>query len=111
MKDISHEAQAFKKLGIVWRLLCKVSSLAVSTLERLRPGRELADLGMTEFLEGDLLCHPKGRTLIVISVHHPNSKSSSIGQFTTEYTVLCPEGTYDRISATALASWKVVAKN
>ena len=95
----------------MWRLLHKVTTISVMMLDRLRPGRELADLGMTEFLEGDLLCHPKGRTLIIISVHHPDSKSSNIGQFTTEYTVLCPEGTYDRISATALASWKVAEKN
>ena len=72
---------------------------------------ELADLQVPEFYEGDLLCHPKGRTLIVLSVHPPGMYDTRSGQFGTEYTVLTPEGTFDRISGSALANWRVVAKN
>ena len=64
---------------------------------------ELADLRIPEYRSGDLLCHPKGRTLIVVSAHVVH------GDW-VEYTVLCPEGTYDRLHASALANWTLVTK-
>lgn len=109
MRPIDRKPQ--KGPGIIIRLFRQISNFVDRKIEKFRVRREVSDLGIPAFYAGDLLCHPKGRTLIVISVHHPDHVTQASGQFMIEYTVLCPEGTYDRINEAALASWRAVPKN